>query len=992
MADTEPTQGVSTGMDKEKTTEVTQEVEPVNNLNECEKQASGSDIYKVCHICNIIFTCSKLWKLHQDFHNKPDSRYCVSCKDCGQQFMCFLLFELHQKQHQLGFTKDTCPLCYTKFSSYQNVVKHYRKVHRHSPHNINAQSEYSGEQNGSKDDAEHHNNDTRCKCVQCTSSIQSTKIINNRELLSHPHCKDCDQFSQSPTLLNLHQRQHELGLSNQTCPLCLQTFSASENLQKHFKIAHNEGTVRQNDNLDSPVPEDDMEDNSEENDDQGDLEPQRQFKTLHSGNQSDYTCRQTDATGQTFSDICVFKRLYTCKECGQHFNLQTLYRLHEKQHELGLSNKTCPLCGQTFSSFCNLGRHFKTFHKNKMTIVNVNSMRDDSEQGTQRDSSCSQSGDGAVNEACYDGHGNQAIIKYGRCQKCGQLFMKEALFKMHERQHELGLSNLQCPLCGRMFSTFGNLAKHFKQAHRNKLSSLECDENSPMNESENSMEDDSEQQSESDLQDGIESKSQFGKLHSGNQSAANITNTGSQSVPSKQPFYDVRVSKCLYTCKQCSQQFNSHTLFSLHEKQHTLGLSNTTCPLCGQTFSSFCNLGRHFKTVHKNKMTIVSVNCMRDDSEQGTQRDSSCSQSGDGTVNDACSGSHRNRAISKYGRCQKCGQLFMRESLFKMHERQHELGLSNLQCPLCGRMFSTFGNLAKHFKQAHRNKLSSLECDENSPMSESENSTEDDSEQQSESDLQDGIESKSQLGTLHSRNQSAANITNTGSQPVPSKQSFYDVRVSKYLYTCKQCSQQFNSHTLFSLHEKQHTLGLSNTICPLCGQTFSSFCNLGRHFKTVHKNKMTIANVNSLRDDSEQGIQRDSSCSQSGDGTVNEACSGSHRNRAISKYGRCQKCGQLFMKEALFKMHERQHELGLSNLQCPVCGRKFSTFSNLAKHFKQAHRNKLSSLECDENSPMNESENSMEDDSEQQSESDLQDGIEPEQQIQTIHSGNQRDS
>ncbi|XP_070535308.1 zinc finger protein ZFP2-like [Ptychodera flava] len=459
------------------------------------------------------------------------------------------------KQHHLGLSKDTCPLCYTKFSSYINVVKHYRSAHCHGATATDAKLQSSREGNGSKDSGEHAKTGAKCNCVQCRGSTQSSEVINSRVLVKGANCKDCDQFSQSTSLLNLHQKQHELGLSNLTCPLCLQNFSTFSRLETHFKIAHNEGTASQDGSHDSPVAESEnnLQQDSEqqsENDEQHDRELHSQFEILHSDNQSGdiftNTCTQLVAKKQHFSYTSKSKHLITCKQCGQKFRSFTLYSLHEKQHVLGLSSKTCPLCRQIFSNFCNLGSHFKTVHKDKMMTADENSLTDESGNNTEVCSeqrvriglSCGQNSDGSANDVVSDSRGNGDIQTHCSilhpCQKCGQVFKKVDTFKMHERQHELGLSNLQCPLCGIKFSTFSNLGKHFKK-HRNKVSTWAHNKDSEMNESENCMEDDSEQpQSENGVLDEIKPQPQFETLTPANQSDGIDTNTCSQPVASEQ--------------------------------------------------------------------------------------------------------------------------------------------------------------------------------------------------------------------------------------------------------------------------------------------------------------------------------------------------------------------------------------------------------------------------------------------------------------------------
>ncbi|XP_070533500.1 zinc finger and BTB domain-containing protein 18-like isoform X2 [Ptychodera flava] len=204
------------------------------------------------------------------------------------------------------------------------------------------------------------------------------------------------------------------------------------------------------------------------------------------------------------------------------------------------------------------------------------------------------------------------------------------------------------------------------------------------------------------------------------------------------------------------------------------------------------------------------------------------------------------------------------------------------------------------------------------PVVESTNGMQEDSEQQSENEVRHGM--GAQFETLGSESQSVSSVVlpviNTCSDSLAIKQHCSEISRSKY-YTCKVCGEVFNPFSLFCLHVKQRALGQSQNVCPLCEHTFSSFCGLGRHFKILHKNKMTSVK--------------------------------GHRNAAILndclyRY-RCQTCGKVFIKFAIFKIHEKQHEQGVSELQCPLCGWDYKNFKNVLIHFKRTHKSQLQEWE-----------------------------------------------
>ncbi|XP_070533488.1 uncharacterized protein [Ptychodera flava] len=315
----------------------------------------------------------------------------------------------------------------------------------------------------------------------------------------------------------------------------------------------------------------------------------------------------------------------------------------------------------------------------------------------------------------------RAMLKLPMGKDCGEFFRSLALFRLHEKHHNMAVSRVTCPSCLQTFPLFGNCGEHFWNAHNDGTTWQDDDPHLPAAESENYIQEYSEQQSENDVGHNMEPQPQFEILASENQSDSVVINTCSESLSSRNYRSEVSRSKH-YTCKLCGELFNPFSLFCLHVKQRAQGVSTNTCPMCGQTFSSFCSLGRHFKNVHKNKITSVNVisigntsgNKPGDYSEQGPESGSLSSQSIDGSVNgastddeDAATDDEGNGTIIKRSKywCQKCDKNFFKVFTFKIHESQHEKGLSQLQCPLCGWDYAHIKGVLNHFKRQHKSKL-----------------------------------------------------------------------------------------------------------------------------------------------------------------------------------------------------------------------------------------------------------------------------------------------
>ncbi|XP_070533490.1 zinc finger protein 655-like isoform X1 [Ptychodera flava] len=425
----------------------------------------------------------------------------------------------------------------------------------------------------------------------------------------------------------------------------------------------------------------------------------------------------------------------------------------------------------------------------------------------------------------------RAMLKLPMGKDCGEFFRSLALFRLHEKHHNMAVSRVTCPSCLQTFPLFGNCGEHFWNAHNDGTTWQDDDPHLPAAESENYIQEYSEQQSENDVGHNMEPQPQFEILASENQSDSVVVNTCSESLSSRNYNSEVSRSKH-YTCKLCGELFNPFSLFCLHVKQRAQGVSTNTCPMCGQTFSSFCSLGRHFKNVHKNKITSVNMisigntseNKPGDYSKQGPQSCSLSSQSIDGSVNGASTDDEYaaiddegNGTIkrSKYW-CQKCGKKFFKVLSFKIHESQHEKGLSELQCPLCGWDYAHFNGVLHHFKKQHKSKLE--EWGGNKPGDYSKQGPQSGS-----------LSSQSIDGSVNgaSTDDEYAAIDDEGNGTI-----------KRSKYWCQKCGKNFFKVFSFKIHESQHEKGLSELQCPLCGWDYAHFKGLLKHFKKQHKSKL----------------------------------------------------------------------------------------------------------------------------------------------------------
>lgn len=186
-------------------------------------------------------------------------------------------------------------------------------------------------------------------------------------------------------------------------------------------------------------------------------------------------------------------------------------------------------------------------------------------------------------------------------------------------------------------------------------------------------------------------------------------------------------------------------------------------------------------------------------------------------------------------------------------------------------------------------------------------------------------------------------------------------RMSSQKYSCPLCAQEFSTKNELNEHRTLH-LKVKIYSCAICRSMFSSAGALEIHMKDhgIEDPNERNANISCVEYgslDEDVRIEKDSinTSSISDPGTQIHECGEcgkvlssyanlrrhtkiAHRN---SKTYECNECSRMFMRKDLYDHHMQiKHNSKKTMLQCPQCPKSFVFQSNFAYHFRTAHLEK----------------------------------------------------
>lgn len=183
-------------------------------------------------------------------------------------------------------------------------------------------------------------------------------------------------------------------------------------------------------------------------------------------------------------------------------------------------------------------------------------------------------------------------------------------------------------------------------------------------------------------------------------------------------------------------------------------------------------------------------------------------------------------------------------------------------------------------------------------------------------------------------------------------------RMSKEKYSCPLCTQEFSTRAEMNEHRTLH-LKVKIYSCAICRSMFSSAGALEIHMKDhgIEDPNERNANIScveygSLDEDVriEKDVMNASSISDPGTqvhecgecGKVLSSYANLRRHAKIAhrncKMYDCVKCSRMFMRKDLYDHHmQLKHNFTKTMLQCPQCPKSFVFQSNFTSHFRTAH-------------------------------------------------------
>ena len=137
-----------------------------------------------------------------------------------------------------------------------------------------------------------------------------------------------------------------------------------------------------------------------------------------------------------------------------------------------------------------------------------------------------------------------------------------------------------------------------------------------------------------------------------------------------------------YTCEGCERMYTSLNFLQRHRRYYCSSRTITKvweCNLCGEKFTSLCDLNSHTSTHADSKQC------------QSTQNNKTFTQS-----------THRNRIFRTHAgekpyQCPQCNKAFNQAGALTTHLRTHT-GEKPYQCPQCNKAFSHSNSLAMHLR------------------------------------------------------------------------------------------------------------------------------------------------------------------------------------------------------------------------------------------------------------------------------------------------------
>ena len=273
------------------------------------------------------------------------------------------------------------------------------------------------------------------ECNRCRQVFQQKKAFKKHCIIckyGELKCKVCGTMFETVRLLSEHMDQEHPFLAWK-CSSCVDRFTAQEELQEHFTVAHNVETHEKK------------------------SESEVTFKEMaNEGNPGSGGSKQT---------------MWTCNMCGKILCSKANLAIHVVTHRVLAKQFACDQCDAKFRQELLLRSHVRRVHcspekcRHCGALVKKDSMRKHliRHHGKKPDHQCS---------VCFEEfETSEDLLEHKRshrevhqCELCGKTFDRASALRYHTEWHS-DVPKYNCDLCDKKFFVYSALRKHKNSVH-----------------------------------------------------------------------------------------------------------------------------------------------------------------------------------------------------------------------------------------------------------------------------------------------------------------------------------------------------------------------------------------------------------------------------------------------------------------------------------------------------------------------------------------------